>query len=227
MSSTATTIVSPISVGASLSYWAVNLEEKENEVEMKDIPIACIGGGNMARSLIGGLIADGYEPDCIWVAEPDASQREFLRSRFGVHTGADNPVIAAKATVIVLAVKPQLLQGVAQQLAAVIQGCPPLVISIAAGVRELDLRRWLGGGSLALVRTMPKLSLIHSEMCIRDSSDHWAHSDESRSARGLSPRFPSPATARVPLRYPATGQRPRTGSEGYPSGPGRHRRRPR
>ncbi|MEI2769228.1 MAG: pyrroline-5-carboxylate reductase [Candidatus Competibacter sp.] len=122
---------------------------------MKNIPIAFIGGGNMARSLIGGLVAGGHEPDRIWVAEPDIGQRELLHSRHGVRTGPDNLAIAAEAEVIVLAVKPQILQGVARQLAPVVQARRPLVISIAAGVREPDLRRWLGGGSLALVRTMP------------------------------------------------------------------------
>ena len=122
---------------------------------MKDTSIAFIGGGNMARSLIGGLIAGGSDPDQLWVAEPNADQREFLRSRFGVHTGADNPDIATRAEVVVLAVKPQILQGVARQLAPAIQARQPLVISIAAGVREPDLRRWLGGGSPSLVRTMP------------------------------------------------------------------------
>lgn len=122
---------------------------------MKDTSIAFIGGGNMARSLIGGLIAGGSDPNRLWVAEPNADQREFLRSRFGIHTGADNQDIAAKADVVVLAVKPQILQGVARQLAPAIQARQPLVISVAAGVREPDLRRWLGGGSPALVRTMP------------------------------------------------------------------------
>lgn len=122
---------------------------------MKDIPIAFIGGGNMARSLIGGLVADGYDPDRIWVAEPAPDQREFLRSRFGVHTDSDNETMAAKAEAVVLAVKPQILHNVAQGLAAVIQDRQLLVISIAAGVREPDLRRWLGGGEVAVVRTMP------------------------------------------------------------------------
>ena len=122
---------------------------------MKNIPIAFIGGGNMARSLIGGLVAGGQDPGFIWVAEPDAGQRDLLRSRFGVHTSADNPEIVARGEVIVLAVKPQILQGVARQLAPAIQARQPLVISIAAGVREPDLRRWLGGGSPSLVRTMP------------------------------------------------------------------------
>ncbi|NJM13133.1 MAG: pyrroline-5-carboxylate reductase, partial [Synechococcaceae cyanobacterium SM1_2_3] len=122
---------------------------------MKEIPIAFIGGGNMARSLIGGLITGGHHADCIRVADPDAGQREFLRSHFGVQTGADNLELAAKSKVIVLAVKPQILQTVAQQLAPLIQSSPPLLISIAAGVREPDVRRWLGGGPLAVVRAMP------------------------------------------------------------------------
>ena len=121
---------------------------------MKDIPIAFIGGGNMARSLIGGLLSSGSNPDNIWVAEPDAGHRELLRGRFGVHTGADNREIAARATLVVLAVKPQVLRPVAEELAATVQAHQPLVLSIAAGVREPDLRRWLGAET-AIVRTMP------------------------------------------------------------------------
>ena len=121
---------------------------------MKDIPIGFIGGGNMARSLIGGLLASGGDPDHIWVAEPDAGHRELLRGRFGVHTGADNREIAARSEVIVLAVKPQVLCSVAEALADIVQTRRPLMISIAAGVREPDIRRWLGGEA-AIVRTMP------------------------------------------------------------------------
>ena len=116
--------------------------------------IAFIGGGNMARSLIGGLLSSGSNPDNIWVAEPDAGHRELLRGRFGVHTGADNREIAARATLVVLAVKPQVLRPVAEELAATVQAHQPLVLSIAAGVREPDLRRWLGAET-AIVRTMP------------------------------------------------------------------------
>lgn len=152
---------------------------------MKDISIAFIGGGNMARSLIGGLIADGHHADCIWVAEPNAEQREFLRSRFGIHTGADNPEIAAKAQVVVLAVKPQILQGVAQQLAPTIQMCQPLVISIAAGVREPDLRRWLGGGSPALVRTMPNTPALVGSAASALFANEFVSEDRRQQAESL------------------------------------------
>ncbi len=121
---------------------------------MKELPIAFIGGGNMARSLIGGLLVSGADPDRLWVAEPDAGQRELLRGRFGVHTHSDNREIAAKGQVLVLAVKPQVLRPVTEALAEVAQAHQPLIISIAAGVREPDLRRWLGYEA-AIVRTMP------------------------------------------------------------------------
>ncbi len=107
----------------------------------------------MAASLIGGLIADGFPPHRIRVAEPDAGRRAWLEGRFPVRAEADNRAVAEAAGVLVLAVKPQVLREVAQALAPVVQAQRPLVISIAAGVRERDLERWLG--EVPLVRAMP------------------------------------------------------------------------
>ena len=76
---------------------------------MKTTHIAFIGGGNMARSLIGGLIADGCDPRNLWVADPSGEQREVLQSQFGVNTTADNSEAADKTNVLVMAVKPQVL----------------------------------------------------------------------------------------------------------------------
>lgn len=121
---------------------------------MKDTLIAFIGGGNMARSLIAGLIADGYSPQNLRVADPDAEQLAELRQNFGVHTSVSNVQAVEYASVVVLAVKPQVLKTVAQELASTIQKHRPLVVSISAGIREPDLNRWLGGGA-AVVRTMP------------------------------------------------------------------------
>ena len=121
---------------------------------MKDVTIAFIGGGNMARSLIGGLLADGVTPNSIWVADPNESVLRNHHSRFSVNTTADNGEAARHAQVIVLAVKPQVARTVAQALAPAMRDRRPLVISIAAGIRESDLRRWLGVDT-AIVRTMP------------------------------------------------------------------------
>ncbi|MCF6282596.1 MAG: pyrroline-5-carboxylate reductase [Candidatus Polarisedimenticolaceae bacterium] len=116
--------------------------------------ITFIGGGNMATSLISGLIADGVEPATITVCDPDAEKLAGLRARFTIHTERDNSKAIACADTLVFAVKPQVLQQVACELAATVQQEKPLVISIAAGIREESLEHWLGGG-VALVRAMP------------------------------------------------------------------------
>jgi pyrroline-5-carboxylate reductase len=121
---------------------------------MNDTTLAFIGGGNMARSLIGGLITDGWDPARIRVADASMQQLERLSQRFPVTTTADNRAAIAQADVIVLAVKPQSMQAVARELASDISQQQSLVISIAAGIREATLRDWLGAGT-AIVRTMP------------------------------------------------------------------------
>lgn len=118
-------------------------------------PSLCfIGGGNMARSLIGGLIADGWPADRIRVSDVDTEALARLGQRFGVAIGTDNTEAAAAADILVLAVKPQVMHAVASDLAAAGMTRGRLVISIAAGIRSSDLDRWLGGDN-AIVRCMP------------------------------------------------------------------------
>lgn len=116
--------------------------------------LSFIGGGNMARSLIGGLIADGWPVDRLRVADPNSEQRTVLASRFGIVTETDNHAVIQAADVVLLAVKPQVMQDVAQTIGEAVQARRPLVISIAAGIRATDLDRWLGG-DCAIVRCMP------------------------------------------------------------------------
>ncbi len=124
--------------------------------------IAFIGGGNMASSLIGGLLSDGYPADRIRVAEPDPEQRQALQQRFGIIVTGSNQEAAHGATGVVLAVKPQVMREVAEELEATLRDNHAVAISIAAGIREPDLRRWLGGDA-AVVRTMPNTpSLVGS-----------------------------------------------------------------
>jgi pyrroline-5-carboxylate reductase len=116
--------------------------------------IAFVGGGNMATSLIGGLLARGTAAADIVVADPDPSQRQRVQDRFGVATVAAATAAVADARTVVLAVKPQQMAEVSRSIAAQVQATRALVISIAAGIRLRDLERWLGAG-VPLVRTMP------------------------------------------------------------------------
>ncbi|MDQ7017199.1 MAG: NAD(P)-binding domain-containing protein, partial [Gammaproteobacteria bacterium] len=106
--------------------------------------ITFIGGGNMARSLIGGLISDAFPPQNITVADPDQNTLNDLQQRFGIHTASDNLSALHNAEVVVLAVKPQLLHSVIKQLKTQLQQQQPLLVSIAAGVREQSITQWLG-----------------------------------------------------------------------------------
>lgn len=117
--------------------------------------LAFIGGGNMARSLIGGLLAKGLPAQQVIVADPFDTQRTQVAQTFRVRVTADNEEAAGLAQVIVLAVKPQELSKVARALAPTLQtvGVKPLIISVAAGIRASDLQAWLGG--VPVVRTMP------------------------------------------------------------------------
>jgi pyrroline-5-carboxylate reductase len=113
--------------------------------------ISFIGGGNMARALISGLISDGTPAKDIIVVELDASKRQELQQELGINT-SDQLAAAAHADNIVLAIKPQQLRDVAIFLATQLQ--QQLVISIAAGIRTVDLIRWLGGYD-KVIRVMP------------------------------------------------------------------------
>ncbi len=105
----------------------------------------------MATAIISGLIADGMAVGGIEVVEPSEDAAARLKQRFGIEVqpGLDKAVLHS---IIVLAVKPQLLPDVAKQLAPRLKN--HLVVSIAAGVRVVDLSRWLGGHE-RIVRTMP------------------------------------------------------------------------
>ncbi|VAX06488.1 Pyrroline-5-carboxylate reductase [hydrothermal vent metagenome] len=116
--------------------------------------IAFIGGGNMAASLISGLVADGYDPQHILVSDPDTKKIAALAGHLRIRPATSNEQAVAEADVVVLAVKPQIMEAASRALTEAVQQQQPLVISIAAGIREADLQTWLGG-NVALIRTMP------------------------------------------------------------------------
>ncbi len=121
---------------------------------MKTNKIGFIGGGNMASSLISGLIASGHAPEQIWVSDINPDTLTALKNQLNVNTSANNDDIINAVDVVVLAVKPQTLSAVAQSIAALVQQKKSLVVSIAAGINQNSLSRWLGADT-AIVRCMP------------------------------------------------------------------------
>jgi pyrroline-5-carboxylate reductase len=115
-----------------------------------------IGGGNMASALIGGMLARGRAAAELRIVEPLPAQRARLALRFpGVGLFADCGGDAfAGSTLIVFAVKPQQMREAALAVAPRLVAADALVMTIAAGIRLVDLARWLGGYS-RLVRAMP------------------------------------------------------------------------
>lgn len=116
--------------------------------------IGFIGGGNMASSLIGGLINNSYPSNNITVSDLNDEKLTQLSAQFSILTEKNSAKLAENMDILVLAVKPQHMQAVCEQISPVVQKSRPLIVSIAAGIREESLQRWLGG-SLAIVRCMP------------------------------------------------------------------------
>jgi pyrroline-5-carboxylate reductase len=116
--------------------------------------ICFIGAGNMATSLIGGMIAKQQGSAGITACDIDAGQLRSLRERFGISVSQDNLAAAAGADVVMLAVKPQVMREVCTALSSLPSNPAQLFISVAAGVPAAAIENWLGG-ERAIVRCMP------------------------------------------------------------------------
>ena len=116
--------------------------------------IGFIGGGNMASSLISGIIASGHSAQHIWVSDVNPEALKSLADNLNVNTSTDNAEVITAVDVVVLAVKPQILKEVATNAASLIQQNKSLVVSIAAGISQASLSEWLGS-DIAIVRCMP------------------------------------------------------------------------
>ncbi|GLS27055.1 pyrroline-5-carboxylate reductase [Marinibactrum halimedae] len=141
--------------------------------------IAFIGAGNMATAIIGGLLAEGIAPELLIASDPNTDALAHLSDEYGIRTYENNDEAARQADVIVLAVKPQIMQAVLEPLAAVITH-NPLIISIAAGIESASLSHWLGEQH-AIVRCMPNTPAMVRE----GASGLFANANTSDSQRAL------------------------------------------
>ncbi len=142
--------------------------------------ICFIGAGNMAKSLIGGLIASGYHKKNIIAADPSTEQCAALTQTLGIKCFQANQHAVELADIIVLAVKPQLLQSVCHEIQPYVQSSTQLIISVAAGVRLQHINTWLGG-KLSIVRAMPNTpSLVQTGATALFSNEHTSNEQKNQ-----------------------------------------------
>lgn len=121
---------------------------------MEHRTIAFIGAGNMTRSIISGLVGNGYPANLITASNPSIGKLSGLQTDFGINVTQDNNQAFTAAAVIVLAVKPQLMEQVCGALASGKNLKDKLFVSIAAGIASTRLQAMLGA-ECSVIRTMP------------------------------------------------------------------------
>ena len=121
---------------------------------MNHLDLAVLGGGNMGRALIGGLLRQGLRPERLTVGERGEAARAALEREFGVAATTYNAAAVRTAKVVVVAVKPQHVNEVLQPLAETFARTRPLVVCVAAGIRVAALQQWCGP-EVPVVRAMP------------------------------------------------------------------------
>ena len=150
---------------------------------MNNSKIAFIGAGNMANSLIRGLLAKGAESQNLFACDPDAKKLRMLHEECGIVTGSIAD-IAKQADVLLLAVKPQVMPEVCKTLAPLLAGRTCLIISIAAGIPLQSMQTWLGE-SAAIVRCMPNTPALVSTGATGLFANEKTTADQKQLAGGI------------------------------------------
>ncbi|HGJ5860231.1 MAG TPA: pyrroline-5-carboxylate reductase [Arsenophonus nasoniae] len=121
---------------------------------MQQRKITFIGAGNMAHAIITGLISAGYPANYITACSPTATNRDLLVKKYGINGKSDNSDASKHADVIILAVKPQIMETVCQPLKEQVNFANKLVLTIAAGIPVKRYQQYLAP-NINLVRVMP------------------------------------------------------------------------
>ncbi len=145
--------------------------------------ITFIGAGNMANSIIGGLINTGYPASSIIASDPNTDVLVKLHDQLGIQTESDNAKACSQADIVVLAVKPQVMKSVTQALQTALDH-RPLVISIAAGISINSLSEWLGEGT-AIVRCMPNTPALVKQGATGLYANHQVSEAQKEAAESL------------------------------------------
>ncbi|MEY1580553.1 pyrroline-5-carboxylate reductase [Providencia manganoxydans] len=121
---------------------------------MQHRKIAFIGAGNMANAIIAGLVSHGYPASMITVCSPTPVRRDKIAQQYGIISSSDNVSAVQQADVIVLAVKPQMMEQVCQPLQNTADFSKKLLLTIAAGIPSQRYHDYLAQ-PLRLIRIMP------------------------------------------------------------------------
>lgn len=153
---------------------------------MENLQIAFIGGGNMAEALISGLIRSGHPQQQLMVTDIRPDRLEGLKQSYGVQTSSSNSIAASQADVVVLAVKPQMMQQAVSGLSGDLKQGATL-ISIAAGIGTDSIRTFLGRDDVPVVRVMPNTpALVGAGMSVLFSSAQALHRERAEYVLGAS-----------------------------------------
>jgi len=129
--------------------------------EQSPSSIAFVGGGNMARAIIGGLLNNGYEANRVAVADPSIEAREALQALGLSQVASEATDIVGDASLIVLAVKPQVMSSVVAGFTNRLTA-GQTVMSIAAGLSVASLASMLGNPHVGIIRCMPNTPALVS-----------------------------------------------------------------
>ena len=147
--------------------------------------IGFIGGGRMAEALIEGIIkARLVGPERIMAADPDAGRREVLTGKYGIKTFPQATDFIGQCTILILAVKPQVMGPVLESIKAAIHA-GHLLISIAAGIPLSFMEGKLSGCNCHLVRVMPNTPALVQEGASALSPGHLTTEEDMAKARAI------------------------------------------
>ncbi len=116
--------------------------------------IGIIGAGKMGEALIAGLVRAGADAGKILAFDADASRLKKIRKVYKIQIAESNPALVRASEVLILAVKPQVMGKVLEEISAAVAGKKPLVISIAAGIPTGLIKKMLGADQ-RICRVMP------------------------------------------------------------------------
>ena len=146
--------------------------------------LAVIGAGNMAEALVRGVLRAGLAaPEAIATSDVAPDRLRLFREQFGVATDTDNAAIAAKADLVLLAVKPQVMGQVLQGLAPAVEG--QLLISIAAGVPTHYIEARFSPRPVRVVRVMPNTPALVLEGASALCAGAHATAEDLATARAI------------------------------------------